>query len=81
MKDTEETKEFYTVHEAAHRSGLAPKTWYEGGAGTSDVPRVRFGRSIRLLRKDVERFISERIAEAERAAKGNNRQVLPTQKS
>lgn len=65
MKDAEETKEFYTIHEAARRSGLAPKTWYEGGAGTSDVPRIRFGRSIRLLRKDVERFISERITAAE----------------
>lgn len=63
----EETAEFCTIREAAKRSGLALKTWYEGAAGTSSVPRIRFGRSIRLLRADVDRFLNERISEAKAA--------------
>ena len=69
MNHSGENRDFCTIREAARRSELAPKTWYQGGAGTGRVPRVRFGRSIRLLRKDVERFIEERIAEAEQAVK------------
>lgn len=65
--DKRENTEFCTIGEAARRSGLAPKTWYQGGAGTENVPRIRFGRSVRLRREDVERFISERITEAEQA--------------
>jgi hypothetical protein len=64
---TEEKVEFYTIREAARRSGLALKTWYQGGAGTDVVPRIRFGRSIRLLRADVERFINDRIIEAKQS--------------
>jgi hypothetical protein len=62
-----DSAQFYTIKDAAMVSGLAPKTWYEGAAGTDSVPRIRFGRSIRLLRSDVERFISERINEARAA--------------
>ena len=61
MKRVEEQSEFCTIRDAAQRSGLAAKTWYEGGAGTNSVPRVRFGRSIRLLRKDVDTFINDRV--------------------
>lgn len=57
--------EFCTVREAALWSGLAVTTWYQGMAGTKAVPRIRFGRSIRLLRRDVERFINSRITEAQ----------------
>lgn len=67
MRQTAEWTDFCTINEAARRSGLAPKTWYQGGAGTATVPRIRFGRSVRLLRKDVEDFINTRIAEAEQA--------------
>lgn len=63
-----EATEFCTIREAARRSGLAPQTWYQGGAGTDSVPRIRFGRSIRLLRADVERFINARILEAKQSA-------------
>lgn len=63
----EEKTEFCTIREAARRSGLRLKTWYQGGAGTNVVPRIRFGRSIRLLRADVERFISDRIIEAKQS--------------
>lgn len=64
-----EATEFCTIREAAQRSGLAPQTWYQGGAGTNSVPRIRFGRSIRLLRADVERFINARILEAKQSAR------------
>lgn len=69
MSNSGDTRDFCTIREAARITGLAPKTWYQGGAGTGRVPRVRFGRSVRLLRKDVERFIEEKIAEAEHATR------------
>jgi predicted DNA-binding transcriptional regulator AlpA len=65
MGYSEENKDFCTIKEAARLSGLALKTWYHGGGGTANVPRIRFGRSVRLLRKDVEHFINERINQAE----------------
>lgn len=68
MTSAGEITGYYTIREAAERSGLAPKTWYEGRGGTSKVPRIRYGRAIRLLRKDVELFIQERISEAQQAA-------------
>lgn len=68
MKATKENTEFCTIQEAARRSGLSLKTWYQGGAGTASVPRIRFGRSVRLLSSDVEKFIKDRITEAQHAA-------------
>ena len=64
VRQRREMSEFCTMLYAAQRSGIALKTWYQGGAGTDSVPRIRFGRSIRLLREDVEEFIAERIREA-----------------
>lgn len=68
MTHPKETTQFCTIREAAQKSGLALKTWYEGGAGTANVPRVRFGRAVRLRRTDVDNFINERISEAVRVA-------------
>ncbi len=68
MKQRTEMSEFCTMLYAAQRSGIALKTWYQGGAGTDSVPRIRFGRSIRLLREDVEKFLAERIREARQTA-------------
>lgn len=62
--DAAKITKFCTIREAAMLSGLAITTWYEGKAGTSAVPRIRFGRSIRLLRADVEQFINCQITEA-----------------
>ncbi len=64
MNEAEENSEFCTMTYAAKRTGLAPKTWYRGGAGTDDVRRVKFGRSVRLMRADLEKFISDRINRA-----------------
>jgi predicted DNA-binding transcriptional regulator AlpA len=65
----EENSEFCTIADAAKRTGLTRKTWYQGGAGTDGVPRVKFGRSVRLVRADVERFISDRINRAAERSK------------
>jgi Helix-turn-helix domain len=72
MGDTEENTAFCTIRDAARLSGLAEKTWYEGKAGTHIVPRVRFGRSVRLRCKDVEQFIQGRIHEAEKQVFNTN---------
>ena len=61
VTETQDTSEFCTVRYAAQRTGLAVQTWYEGGADTNKVRRVRFGRSIRLVRADVEKFIRDRV--------------------
>ena len=61
VTEREEMTEFCTVLYAAQRTGLGVKTWYQGGADTNKVRRVRFGRSIRLVRADVEKFIRDRM--------------------
>lgn len=71
VRESSDKREFCTIQEAAQISGLALKTWYKGGAGTNIVPRIRFGRSIRLLRADVERFINARITEAKEHTQSN----------
>jgi predicted DNA-binding transcriptional regulator AlpA len=71
MKQPEDAEEFCTVIYAAQRTGLAAKTWYQGGAGTNRVRRIRFGRSVRLLRSDLEQFIREHISDAERTVGRN----------
>jgi len=43
---------------------LAPKTVYNGKAGTARLLRVRLGRSVRLVRSEVEEFKREQIEEA-----------------
>jgi predicted DNA-binding transcriptional regulator AlpA len=73
MRVEGENTDFCTIRYAAQRSGLAIKTWYQGGAGTNRVIRVRFGRSIRLLRSEVEKFINDRVAEAKYANQQPNK--------
>ena len=68
MTQAEESSEFCTVLYAAQRTGLAVKTWYQGGADTNNVRRVRFGRSIRLVRADVENFIRDKIEQSTKLA-------------
>ncbi|MDQ3847523.1 MAG: helix-turn-helix domain-containing protein [Thermoproteota archaeon] len=68
IMDKEDSIEFCTIKDAAKRSGLALKTWYQGAAGTHTVPRIRFGRSVRLLRSDVDNFIKERVTKAKQNA-------------
>lgn len=55
---------------------MSIQTWYQGGAGTDSVPRIRFGRSIRLLRIDVEQFINDKITEAKQLPQDNTNHNL-----
>lgn len=69
MNEADQNSEFCTMCYAAERTGLALKTWYLGGAGTDGVRRVKFGRSVRLMRVDLEKFISDRINRASEHSK------------
>jgi excisionase family DNA binding protein len=57
--------ELLTIPEAATCLRLASSTVYHGGAGTSEIARVRFGRSVRLKRSDVEAFADRKHRQAE----------------
>ncbi len=46
-------------------TGIARKTWLAGGAGTAAIPKVRFGRSVKWPREAVEKWLRERMNEAE----------------
>jgi predicted DNA-binding transcriptional regulator AlpA len=74
MKNTKHQRQcgediFLTLEAAAEMTCLARATWYNGGAGTDRVPRIRLGRSIRVRRSDVEQWIAARIAEAVNAVR------------
>lgn len=62
-------RQFLNAVELEALTGIARKTWLAGGAGTSAVPKVRFGRSVRWPRKAVEEWLRERLNEAELASK------------
>jgi excisionase family DNA binding protein len=52
---------FITIKEAANMLGLAPDTVHHGRAGTNKLSRVRFGRSVRMIREQVDAYIQERL--------------------
>jgi predicted DNA-binding transcriptional regulator AlpA len=58
-------RQFLNAAELETLTGIARKTWLAGGAGTSAVPRVRFGRSVKWQRTAVEEWLRERLGEAE----------------
>jgi plasmid maintenance system antidote protein VapI len=50
------TKTPITVNEAAEILGLSPKTVHNLGGGTARLTRLRLGRSVRLIRQEVEKL-------------------------
>lgn len=62
-------RQFLNAVELEALTGIARKTWLAGGAGTSAIPKVRFGRSVRWPREAVEEWLRERLSEAELASK------------
>jgi predicted DNA-binding transcriptional regulator AlpA len=62
-------RQFLNAVELEALTGIARKTWLAGGAGTSVIPKVRFGRSVRWPREAVEGWLRERLHEAELASK------------
>jgi predicted DNA-binding transcriptional regulator AlpA len=61
-------RQFLNAVELEALTGIARKTWLAGGAGTSVIPKVRFGRSVRWPREAVEGWLRERLREAELAS-------------
>ena len=48
--------------------GLAPDTVSHGGAGTQKLTRVRFGRSVRMIRQEVDAYIQQRLKASQRTS-------------
>jgi predicted DNA-binding transcriptional regulator AlpA len=61
-------RQFLNALELEALTGIARKTWLAGGAGTSAIPKVRFGRSVKWPREAVEKWLCERLNEAETAS-------------
>ena len=61
--------ELISVKDAAKILSLAPKTVYNRKAGTERLLRIRQGRTVQLLRSEVEAHRDERIREAEKVRK------------
>jgi predicted DNA-binding transcriptional regulator AlpA len=57
-------RQFFSAVELEALTGISRKTWLSGGAGTSSVPKVRFGRSVRWHREAVDKWLRERLSEA-----------------
>lgn len=62
-------RQFLNALELEALTGIARKTWLAGGAGTSVIPKVRFGRSVKWPREAVEDWLRERLRESELASK------------
>ncbi len=56
MKKPKPETDYWTAREAAAHLGLAASTVYNGGAGTREIPRVKFGRAPRWKKSDVIAF-------------------------
>lgn len=55
-----------SVKEAASLLGLAPRTVYNGKAGTHKLTRIRQGRTVRMIRQEIEAHIEQRIKASQR---------------
>jgi excisionase family DNA binding protein len=57
---------FITIKEAANMLGLSPDTVHHGKAGTDKLTRVRFGRSVRMIRQEVDAHIQKQLKASQR---------------
>jgi excisionase family DNA binding protein len=60
------TRPFITIKEAALMLGLHPDTVHHRRAGTQKLTRVRLGRSVKMLRKEVDAHIQNQIKASQR---------------
>lgn len=74
-------RQFLNALELEALTGIARKTWLSGGAGTSAIPKVRFGRSVRWHREAVNKWLQERMYEAESDSKDGNSESRRDQES
>lgn len=68
-REARDACELITIKDAALILGLAPSTVHNCKGGTGVFTRVRLGRSVRLIRAEVEQYKQERIAEAQRISR------------
>lgn len=66
LNNTENREKLITIKRASEILSLAPKTIYNGRGGTSHLTRVRQGRTVRLLLREVMEHRTEAIERAAR---------------
>jgi predicted DNA-binding transcriptional regulator AlpA len=67
------THTLITVKEAAQMLGLAEKTVHNRRGGTYKLTRIRRGRSVRMIRKEVEQHVESLINAGQRRHGGTMR--------
>lgn len=55
------------INQAAERLAISVSTLYKGQASTADLRRVRMGKKLCFLERDIEEFIKAKLKESDRA--------------
>lgn len=66
------THTLITVKEAAKMLGLAEKTVHNQRGGTCKLTRIRRGRSVRMIRQEVQQHLESLIKAAQRSHEKND---------
>jgi hypothetical protein len=66
------THTLITVKEAAKMLGLAEKTVHNHRGGTCKLTRIRRGRSVRMIRQEVQQHLESLIKTAQRRHEKND---------
>ena len=66
------THTLITVKEAAKMLGLAEKTVHNHRGGTCKLTRIRRGRSVRMIRQEVQQHLESLIKAAQRSHEKND---------
>jgi predicted DNA-binding transcriptional regulator AlpA len=66
------THTLITVKEAAKMLGLAEKTVHNHRGGTCKLTRIRRGRSVRMIRQEVQQHLASLIKAAQRSHEKND---------
>ena len=66
------THTLITVKEAAKMLGLAEKTVHNHRGGTCKLTRIRRGRSVRMIRQEVQQHLESLIEAAQKSHEKND---------
>ena len=66
------THTLITVKEAAKMLGLAEKTVHNHRGGTCNLTRIRRGRSVRMIRQEVQQHVERLLKAAQRRHEKND---------
>ena len=66
------THTLITVKEAAKMLGLAEKTVHNHRGGTCKLTRIRRGRSVRMIRQEVQQHLESLIKAAQKSHEKND---------